>query len=83
VREERGLSEVTDPGSMLARAKVIGIVHDVRFPTLLVPEFLPPQYKQTSYISGLTRMRRKLRPRSSVADDLLAKKLSTDAITRL
>src|ERR1700674_3707336 len=25
--------------------EVIGIVHDVRFPTLLVPEFLPPQHE--------------------------------------
>src|SRR6266853_766625 len=25
--------------------KVIGVVHDVRFPTLFVPEFLPPQHK--------------------------------------
>src|SRR5215472_2013661 len=25
--------------------KIIGIVHDVSFPTLLVPEFLPPQHK--------------------------------------
>src|ERR1017187_637833 len=27
--------------------EVIGIVHDVRFPTLLVPEFLPPQHEPT------------------------------------
>src|SRR5439155_18662042 len=28
--------------------KLIGIVHDVRFPTLLVPEFLPPQHKPSN-----------------------------------
>jgi len=31
--------------------EVIGIVHDVRFPTLLVPEFLPPQH-EPSHVSG-------------------------------
>ena len=31
--------------SPTADDKIIGVVHDVRFPTLLVPELLPPEHK--------------------------------------
>jgi hypothetical protein len=33
--------------SSTADDKIIGVVHDVRFPTFFVPEFLPPEHKPT------------------------------------